>query len=384
MTVFKATIQVLKKNKVNLLIGIIGTFFLIFFMSMQLSSSKISEPKAKIAVITKEKTPLTDSFTNYIAKNQELVTLKDTSEEGVNDALYFRLVSYVVWLPKDLETKLITDKDLALKTKTQPNNSKGQWMDRVVNQYFNTYLTLAKQNPDEDMNKLIAKTEKISSAGGQIKIDQSFQQKQKRILTAVVFNTLSYGLFIIIFSSFGIISYAFNRKSIQVRQQSAPLSPLKLTQKVQSSTLLFISMISILFIGLLLAYTRPGWNLTTGLLIINSLCIISAMISITAFVTSLISNPEVVSGVSNIVVMGSCFIGGVFLPVTILPDIAQKIGSFTPTYWFTQNNQLIGETLTYTKEVTTQFFQQCLIILAFTAAFIVLQMIVKKGKRLPV
>ena len=36
---------------------------------------------------------------------------------------------------------------------------------------------------------------------------------------------------------------------------------------------------------------------------------------------------------------------GSFCFIRFLPDFISKIASFTPTYWFVQNNQLIGNTL---------------------------------------
>ena len=60
---------------------------------------------------------------------------------------------------------------------------------------------------------------------------------------------------------------------------------------------------------------------------------------------------------------------GVFVSSDFLPDFISKIASFTPTYWFVQNNQLIGNTLSVNADFITKFWLNCLILVLFACAF---------------
>lgn len=377
MIIFKTILQILKRNKKNLIISIGITLLLVFFISSQLKTNYLDQSTLKIAVVTQEDNALTDSFKDYIKKNQSLVNLPNISNKTITDALQFGEVDYVVWLPHTMMNELKELQKNQLKTQTKEGSYKASWGDRVVDHYFNTYQLLQKNNPEKEANDLITMTTQVVNKTGNVVLDPTYQKKQDNMLRSITFNVIAYGLFLIIFASFTTINLTFSHDNLKIRNNLAPLSKRVFNRKVQLSILAYIGTLTFLFIVFLLIFTKAEVNLMTFLLIINALSFTTTMISLASLVTTNLKNAEAINGASNLIIIGSCFIGGVFVPSQILPNFINKLASFTPTYWFTQNNLLLGQTLKYTKQTLHQFVFHCFILLAFTCAFIVIQYLLK-------
>ncbi|MBA1394794.1 hypothetical protein EQ500_13125 [Lactobacillus sp. XV13L] len=105
----------------------------------------------------------------------------------------------------------------------------------------------------------------------------------------------------------------------------------------------------------------------------NTVLFILSTMALSSWLSSYIKNAEALSGVANVYGLGTCFLGGVFIPRNIMPAFVSKIACFTPTYWFVQNNNLIGKTVDFNINFFQHFAPTALIILAFTVAFWTLQ-----------
>ena len=80
--------------------------------------------------------------------------------------------------------------------------------------------------------------------------------------------------------------------------------------------------------------TRNSFDQVVGYFVINTVSFFVAIVGFSIMVTSIMKNEDAISGVNNIFIMGSCFVGGIFVPSEFLPDVVNKIAAFTPTYWF--------------------------------------------------
>lgn len=87
-----------------------------------------------------------------------------------------------------------------------------------------------------------------------------------------------------------------------------------------------------------------------------------------------------VGAVNNTFILGSSFIGGVFVPSEILPDVVNKVASFTPTYWYVRNNELIGGSLNLDSAFMKDFQFNSFILLIFALIFFLLAMLTKKER----
>ena len=104
MTIFKTFLKVLNKCRVPI---ILYTVFLIGFggFNMQTSdnSTNFVASKPDILIINKdEEKGITKNLIDYIKNNSNIIDIKDT-EEAVNDALFYRDVNYIIYIPDFLK-----------------------------------------------------------------------------------------------------------------------------------------------------------------------------------------------------------------------------------------------------------------------------------------
>ena len=100
MTIFKAFLKILNKNK---FIVILYTIILIVFggLNMQTQENNINFQAVKpdVMIINNDKeSEITKDLINYIKEN---TNLKEIKEEQTNDALFYREINYIITIPKN-------------------------------------------------------------------------------------------------------------------------------------------------------------------------------------------------------------------------------------------------------------------------------------------
>lgn len=380
MTTYRAILQILKKNKGSLLLGIIIMVIITIFYAGQLTQDAEELTGAKIAVLSEDGSAIEKDFVDYLGKQHTIVKLKDTSQKSLDDALYFDEVEYILEIPKDFSAKLAKGEAVKLASKTRPATFSQSLVDTTINNYLNTYLTYQKQLPNLSQKELLQKTKTTLGKDGKVHFDTSYHKKKKQNVTGQIYNLLAYGMFLSIFSGYAAVNLAFNREEIQRRNSCSPVSRRKLSRKISTGNLAFAVFCWIIFLAFVLFITKGSFDQILGYFVLNTVAFFAAIVSFSILITSILQNEDAISGINNIFIMGSCFVGGVFVPNEFLPNAVNKIAAFTPTYWFAQNNELIGKTVDFNQSFTDKFLFNSGVLLAFAAAFWVIHLITMRER----
>ena len=380
MTTYKAILEILKRKKGSLLLGVIIMAVITLFYAGQLTKDAEELTGAKIAILSEDDSAIEKGFVDYLGKQHNLVKLKDTSQKGLDDALYFDEVEYILEIPKDFSEKLTQGEGVKLAGKTRPATFSKSLVDTTINNFMNTYLTYQKQMPEDSPKDILKKTQSTLKEDGKVNFDLTYHKKKKQQVSGQIYNLLAYGMFMSIFSGYAAVNLAFNREEISRRNSCSPISRRKLSRKIALGNLVYSIFCWVLFIAFVLVITKGAFDQVMGYFVLNTLAFFIAIISFSVLVTSIMKNEDAIAGVNNIFIMGSCFVGGVFVPSAFLPDVVNKIAAFTPTYWFAQNNELIGKTVNFNQAFLDKFLFQSGVLLAFAAAFWVIHMITMKEK----
>lgn len=104
MSVYKTTLRILIKNSGELLMAFGVTIAIMLLFIFQ--KNNYSNPVAKIAVISSKQSKLASSLTDYLGHQQQIVNIKNKSQKGIDDALFFETAGYILYLPVDFETQV--------------------------------------------------------------------------------------------------------------------------------------------------------------------------------------------------------------------------------------------------------------------------------------
>lgn len=381
MTIYNTILQILKRNKGSLLLGLIITFVVTFLYAEQLKDNPQELSGTTIVIFDQDQSKISQGLVKQLKQQQQVVKLKDTSQKGIDDALYFDKAQYILTIPKNFGKELTAGKKVKVTSQTKPGTFSKTLVDTTIDHFLNTYQTFQKEMPNLSQGKILALTNKNLNQTGTVHFDQNYHKKRQQNLKASIFNLLAYGLFTTIFSGYAVVNLAFNRKEIRQRNSCSPLSRRKISRHISIGNFIYALLSFAVFLIYVVIATGSGWNQLTGYFILNALVFFSVMVSFSIFATSLVKNSESIAGINNVFIMGTCFISGVFVASDILPDVVNKIAAFTPTYWFVQNNQLLAKTIHFNQAAfRASFLQQTLILLAFTAVFSVLHLITMKER----
>ena len=99
------------------------------------------------------------------------------------------------------------------------------------------------------------------------------------------------------------------------------------------------------------------------------------------FVGSMARTDAAVNGMANVLSLGFCFLGGIFVPLEMLTGVVRRIGQFFPTYWYAQNISILSFNETLTESLKTTLFQGMGIQILFALACVAVALAIGRAKR---
>ena len=144
MTVFKTFWKVVKKYK-GTIIGY--TIMLIIFGTINMSSNDVTstfkESKPDVIIVNNDNTTLSDDLVNYFKENANIIDIKST-EEDIDDAIFYRDASYVIYIPDGYEESILKWENCNIEIKSSGDYS-SNLAEMLLTRYIKTIKVL-KEN----------------------------------------------------------------------------------------------------------------------------------------------------------------------------------------------------------------------------------------------
>lgn len=379
MTVFKAFFKVLNKCKV---VVITYTIFLIFFgaFNMQTSDNSVNfvASKPDILIINQDSDEkITKNLLEYMKKNSNIVNIKN-DEQSINDALFYRDVNYIIYVPKNYGKDFLDGKNPKIQIKST-GDYQSSLADMLLNRYINVANTYLKQIQSEDdlINKINETLEKQTYVEITSKLDTDHLSK-----VAFFYNFSSYSILAGCVYVICLILSTFNIEKIKKRTIISSMNYKEHNLKLFLANCLFAFSLWIIYV--LLSFVLIGNIMFTihGIIyIINSFIFTICAVAIAFLIGNLVTNKNTINGIVNVVALGSSFLCGAFVPMEWLPNTVLKIAHILPSYYYIKNNEILKTLEILNLKTLEPVFFNILIILIFTFMFIIITNIVAKRKR---
>lgn len=379
MTVFKTFCKIVNKYKATI---IMYTVILIAFagFNMQTSDNSTSfvASKPDVLIINQDdEVGITENLVKYIEANTNIVNI-EKDEEAINDALFYRDVNYIIYIPKNYRQDFLEGKNPQIEIKTT-----GDYQASLAEMILERYLNLANiyRESTESEEELITKINETLSKQTEIEITSKLDIDN---LSRAVFyyNFLNYSILAGSVYVICIILSSFKEEKIRKRTIISSMSYKKYNRQLLISNSMLAIILWLLYV--ILSFILIGKTMFTvhGLiLIINSFIFSICSLCIAFLIANLVNNKNAINGIVNVIALGSSFLCGAFVPMEWLPDTVIKIAHILPSYWYIQNN----ETLKTLENITLETIQPIIInmgiILIFSIIFVMLTNIVSKKKR---
>jgi ABC-2 type transport system permease protein len=385
MQVFKVYFKIIKKNLTQMLI------YLIVFLSLAILLTNIggsktltgfSETKNNIAFFNYDKnSQFTDGFRQYLSHNANIIDIADDTK-SLQDALFFRKVVYIVKIPQGFTQSFFNGSNNVLIEKiTVPGSASSVFMDFLINKYLSTASLYAKNLTG------ITETQLVSNLDSDLKLKvpvdvHSFGKKSDTSNVTYYFTYLAYTIMGILILGVTSIMLVFNDVDLKRRNLSSPINSMSMNIQLILGNFAFVLVVWAVMVAMsFLIYGKELLRQNMVLLSINSLVYAIVSLSISFLVGNLIKSRNAQSAIANVLTLGTCFIGGVFVPQQLLGKTVQSIASFTPTYWYVKAigdiNSLVQFNTTYVMPII-----YCMLIqLGFAVAIFAISLVIVKQKR---
>jgi len=299
------------------------------------------------------------------------------NEESINDALFYRDVNYIIYIPENYRQNFLDGKNPKIEIK-----STGDYQASLAEMMLERYIKVANiyQKNIKLENELISKINETLSKQTDIEITSKLDT-----------NNLSKATFYYNFASYSILAGAvyliclvissFNEEKIKKRTIISNMNyrkhskQLLLSNGVLSITLwLLYVILSFILIG------KTMFTIHGIILMINSLVFSICALTIAFLIANLVNNKNAINGIVNVVALGSSFLCGAFVPIEWLPDSVLKVAHILPTYWYIQNNEIVKTLETINFETLKPIIINMGVIFVFSIIFVILTNIILKKK----
>ena len=379
MTVFKTFWKIVNKYKGTI---ILYTVMLISFGGINLTSNDttttFTSTLPNIAIVNNDqKSVLTNNLISYLSENSKVVDIEN-DEEKINDALFYRDVSYVVYIPKNYTNDVLKGMNPTINIKST-NDYTSSLEEMMLTDYLNLQNTYLKLTTDQAKltnyinDTLKDKSEVVLTS----KVDTKSFSKVSRY-----FNFASYSILAVVIFIITLVLTSFKEKTVNKRIVVSSMNYKKHNGLILKSSLVYALIVWVLFSLLaIILLGKSLLNIRGLLLILNTLIFTLQALTFALLISSLVNNKDAIGGIVNVVALGSAFLCGAFIPSIYLPEKVVSISHIFPAYYYNNSNDLVTSLEVINLTTLKPFITNIVMMLVFMLVFIVLNNFIIKNKR---
>lgn len=379
MTVFKTILKILNKLKGMLILYTVMLISItVFTQTNNNNMTGFEESKPDALIINKDtENVITTGFVDYISKHAEIKDIDINDEEKINDAIFYRDVNFVIYIPENFGNDILNGKNPVLDYKSS-GDEYSSYSKMLVEKYIKI-INIYKDyySGDELINKVNNIAEKEVKVDLKTTLDTSHLSKMTNY-----FNFLNYAFLAGCVYCISMILASIKEKNVMKRTIISSFNYKKYNRIVLLSNSIVIFAMWVLYMILSLVLFKDLMLTQNGLAyVINSFIFAICSLTIGFLVGNITQNKNAIGGIVNVIALGSSFLCGCFVPREYMPDYVLKIARVFPTYYFVSNNQLIKETEIFNFESVKLMLINGGIIIGFSLIFIILTNYISKRKQ---
>lgn len=379
MIVFKTILKIL--NKLKGLI-ILYTIMLISVTLVNQTSGNVDsfeEVKPSVIIVNndKSKNGVTNHFIKYLENHMEVKDIDIGNDEKIDDALFYRDVSLVVYIPDGFGEDLLDNKDVSVEYKISGDKG-SSYGKMLVQNYFDSFNIY---NNYYDGDELFYRLDNALNIDVNVevksKIDSNSLSRMARF-----FNFLNYAILAGCVYSISMILASLKSENVRKRTIVSSYDYKKYNRIVLGACSIVIIGMWLLYMILALIIFKDLFISMNGLwYVINSFVFSLCSLCIGFLIGNITQNKGAISGIVNVVSLGSSFLCGCFVPFEFMPDYVIKIAHIFPTYYFVINNEALKVMDNFSLSSVSPLIFNMGIVLIFGVCFVIITNYVSKKKQ---
>ncbi len=384
MQVFKLFFKLLKSN-----IGVIIMYFSIFLTVALVVSDTMSKDSEKnmqeteltLTIIDEDEGSFAKALKEYFGEGNEIVEM-EYDETAILDKLYWRNLDYALIIPKGFEESLLdaSVEDMELKCMKVPGYFDATFFESELSMYMTklTSLVVAGYSIEDAQDALLElKEEEINVQLA------SFINENQNDKTTMFINYVPYLFITLGMNGIGLILLTFNAPLVKARMECGST-----TLKARMSGLIagivvygLLMMTTVLIVVAIISKGSIFTDIRLPYFVLNMFAMLIFSLSLGFFTGTVAKNQDVINGLVNVISLGLCFLGGIFVPCEFFGESVLKVARFAPTYWYSISNSSIGAMTKMTSVLAKEIFWQTGLILGYALVVFAITIVIVANKR---
>lgn len=378
MIVFNTFWKVIKKYKATV---ILYTAMLVIFGSTNMQANNkamtFTNTKPDILIVNNDKDGiLTKNLVDYLNKNTNIVKIKD-SEEARDDALFYRDVSYIIYIPTSYSKNVLNGINNTLDIKST-NDYNASLAEMILKKYIEVENVYASIYRDEAkiINAINKNLETNSNVEITSKLNTTTMEK-----TARFYNFASYCIMAVTIYIVCLVLSSFHNEMVNKRIVVSSMNYKKHNRLILGASFVYALIVWILYIVLGIILLGDVMFTIRGLIyVLNTLIFTFVALTLALLISTITNNKNAISGIVNVVALAQAFLCGAFIPTQWLPNSVLTIAHVLPAYWYINTNDILKELETISSTTLKPVIINSIILILFSLIFIILNNIISKKK----
>ncbi len=196
------------------------------------------------------------------------------------------------------------------------------------------------------------------------------------------YNFASYSILACLIFIVSLLLNHFNQPTVKKRRLISPMGENKHNRILLLSNSLYALLIWFIYVAI--SFLLVGdimWSPHGLIYIINAFMLTLCATSLAFLIGTLVRSPNAISGIVNVIALGSSFLCGAFVPMEWLPDSVLTIAHAIPTFYYINTNELLKTVESFHLDTLKPLLINMVIIFGFSVLFMILTQLVSKRRR---
>lgn len=389
MSYIKLYWKLIKTSRSTLIIysAIFILIFVIYasFLNKSTTTAVFQEVEPKIVLVDHDQSETSKALQSYLA---EITVIKDVGDsiKDREDALFYGFVANIVEIPKGFEESFLAGTDTNILCTSRPQEINTSMLKMKIESYLSTMSIYHQSNASMSISSIHDLTMKQVLD----KLDVSVQNEETipaaHRLRCSFYNYLSYIMMALLLMSVGMTMTMIFKSDIQKRNMMAPISNHYRNLCLLLANIFFGAFLWVVFS--IVIFFLPNSDMLTlhgAMYLLNSFIFTMLCVALGFMFSCILSNKrnasEALSGITNVISLGGSFLGGAFMPQSMLSSSVLMISGFLPNFWYVKVNDTLSEITHFTQSDFQTIFSYMGIECLFLVAFIMIALVIMRNRK---
>ncbi|MCL2333084.1 MAG: ABC transporter permease [Actinomycetia bacterium] len=351
MQAFKTALRIYFKHPVYIAIYIVALSLMAVFIGKSMTTDtagvfRVERPQ--IAIVDRDGSALSKGLTSFLTDHGRRVKVTD-DRVALQDTMARGDATWMMVIPAGFGQDFLAAAGSggtapapapapAVKTIIGQNTVAGTYMDQLANAWLKTARTYAKSGVAGDQSELTRLTSADMAHSARVTTVQSKNTQPPSQQYLIFMGFSGYSIMLSIIVSAGLIMVAFNRAEVRKRDLASPVSSLARNLQIAAASLVvaliawaWVSVLGLVVFGGVLSGVSTG---VIVLLLLSLLVYCSVPLAISFFLGQITGNELVLNAVGNILGLSLSFLGGLWIPISLMTPTMRSVSRFVPTTYF--------------------------------------------------